>query len=94
MKIYISGKITGNPEHVSDFARAAVYLRRYTVTNIVNPTTVGSENLTWAENMRLCIGELIKCDAIYMLKNWRDSRGAKLEREIAEAIGLFIGEEQ
>lgn len=33
---------------------------------------------------------LKRCDAIYLLSNWRDSEGAKTEKELAEKIGLKI----
>ena len=30
------------------------------------------------------------CDAIYMLDNWQDSNGARVEREKAEELNLTV----
>jgi hypothetical protein len=34
-----------------------------------------------------------RCDAVYMLKGWQDSKGARAERALAEWIGLEVLEE-
>lgn len=36
------------------------------------------------------IAALKKCHAIYMLRGWQDSRGAKAEKALAEWIGLYV----
>lgn len=41
--------------------------------------------------MGLC--ELMKCDAIYLLKGWERSKGACLEKHYAKVIGLEIFEQ-
>jgi hypothetical protein len=44
--------------------------------------------------MKICIRELTSCYAIYLLPNWYQSRGAKLEARIALELGLeFTGAE-
>jgi hypothetical protein len=44
----------------------------------------------WRECMDLCLHELLRCDAIYMLNNWRQSRGARVELAVAVELGLEI----
>lgn len=45
---------------------------------------------TWKDYMRYDIKLLMDCDAIAMLPGWVNSKGAKLEFEIAHALGLNI----
>jgi len=40
--------------------------------------------------MRIDIKALVDCDAIYMLNNWRDSKGANVELNIAQGLGMEI----
>lgn len=44
--------------------------------------------------MRVCITHLMECDAIYMLKDWKQSRGARLEHFIALKLGMRIIKEK
>ena len=36
---------------------------------------------------------LMRCDGIYMLDGWQQSKGAKTERAVAEAFGLAVIDE-
>lgn len=91
--IYISGKITGVKNYREHFARAEKYLRQnYPQGNIFNPATVqfcGDEH-TWEEYMKYDIKKLVDCDTIFMLKGWKSSKGAKVEKYIAEKLGLRV----
>jgi hypothetical protein len=44
----------------------------------------------WRECMDVCLHELLRCDAIYMLNNWRTSRGARIELAVAIELNLEI----
>lgn len=92
--IYISGKITGNPDFIKDFNNAELYLKSCN-KKVINPVTVISchknyESFTWKQCMSYDIAELILCDEIFMLKNWKSSPGARIERKIAKMFGLKI----
>jgi hypothetical protein len=45
-------------------------------------------DVVWAQAMRADLRALIVCEAISLLPGWEDSRGARLEVEIARALGL------
>ena len=93
MRTYISGKITGLDieEAKKNFKEAEDQL-----TNIdlipVNPMEIVPENkdFKWEDYMLADIKELFKCEAIFMLSNWRDSKGARIERAIAYEMELTI----
>lgn len=98
LKMYISGKITGLPisEAKAKFREAEIMLRKIGV-NPVNPFTVCEEiespGTTWAEYMVKDIEALLDCEAIFMLKNWGESKGARVEYAIAQSLGLKIWHE-
>lgn len=95
MKIYISGKITGLLPEVADklFKDAE---RKLTLDGheVVNPMTIPHDHdKTWLSYMRADIKALVDCDAIYMLRNWTESKGACTEFNLAHDLGLKIIEE-
>ena len=94
LRVYISGSITKDPDYRAHFARAEEKLRRQHL-HVFNPAKLGADpNKTWAEYMRQDIRQLLTCSAIYMLKGWRKSKGARLEYRIAKALDLVIMKEQ
>ena len=86
MKIYISGKITGltKEEYVSNFLEAEKHLtgQGHEVANPVK-FVEGIDLNDYPKLMGKSIEELLNCDAIYMLNNWQDSKGAKTELNTA-----------
>ena len=98
MKIYIAGKITGltEEEYTEKFSNATLVLMDNGVT-VVNPVIICSgldESNTWKEYMDICLFNLIRCDSIYMLNNWFDSKGARVEYAVAKELGLKIMSEE
>lgn len=92
MRVYISGRITGNPRYKEQFSEAALCLSECDeVAGIVNPAVLDlDEGATWSDYMKIDIVLLTECDMIFMLKGWRRSRGARLEHKIAKALGLKV----
>lgn len=91
MKIYISGKITGiETEAIELFANAERELKEKGFETI-NPLTLNHEHdKSWHSYMKEDVKALCDCDAIYMLSNWMDSKGAIIEHAIAMYLGLKI----
>lgn len=91
MKIYISGKITGlHPRDYRGKFKAAAFRLREQGHTVVDPSRIDVYKLTYAQYMAVDTTLLGFCDAIYMLDNWEDSPGAKMEKEYAEGLGLKI----
>ena len=89
-KIYISGKITDNPNYKADFEAAELALK-IAGCQPVNPAEEHlPDGATWADYMRQDIKLLCDCDAIYMLNGWRESAGAKIEHKLARDLGMEI----
>ena len=91
-KIYISGQISGRPlEEVRAKFQAAEDKLGEQGYEVVNPTKNGLPAAALREGpMALGILHLLKCDAIYMLAGWQFSRGATLEKNIAETTGKEV----
>lgn len=91
MKIYISGKITGlHPRDYRGKFKAAAFRLREQGHTVVDPSRIDVYKLTYAQYMAVDTTLPGFCDAIYMLDNWEDSPGAKIEKEYAESLGLKI----
>ncbi len=90
MKIYISGAITGLPfnEAKNNFEAMAAIIE-HSGNEPINPFDVGlpeGEEHTWEEYMLADMPHLFAADAIYMLNNWQQSKGARIEKAIMEIL--------
>lgn len=91
-KIYISGQITGLPYKAVEqrFDDAERRLQKYGY-EVVNPLDNGlPRNSTWEQHMRADLKLLLDCDSIYLLKGFRDSKGAMIEYNLAKELHLEI----
>lgn len=89
MKVYISGRITGLPIDIvkKKFGDAEDLLLALGFIP-VNPLNNGLDHThTWEEHMTKDIEMLMPCDAVFMLDNWKLSRGARIEYNIARETG-------
>jgi len=82
-RCYISGQTTGLDiyEAYTNFVRAEAVVKKTYIP--VNPMTIHPDNLTWLQYMVLDVWELLFCKTIYLQRNWRRSKGAKIERLIS-----------
>lgn len=85
MKVYISGKITGNDKYIEEFEKVSNMLsdKGY---EVINPALVNRnlpKSTTYEEYMKMCYTMLEMADIIYFMKGYNDSKGAKLEKEYA-----------
>ena len=94
-RIYISGKITGLDitEATKKFKNAEHYLMtNYDNIEIVNPMreVPYKKEKTWEQYMLEDINLLFGCDSIFMLDNWKNSKGARIEYNIAKEMSKTI----
>jgi hypothetical protein len=95
-KCYIAGKITGMDisESKKQFAQAQAALEELGY-DTVNPhalcadiDSLPEEQRAWGNYMSRCLAALALCSHIYMLPNWVDSKGAKVEHAAALGMGI------
>jgi RNA polymerase sigma factor (sigma-70 family) len=92
MLVYISGPMRGKLDlNKAAFEQAENYIISLGHTP-VNPHNLTKDliNPSVEECLKVDIKNLLSCDAIHMLDGWKGSKGAKLEYDIAKAIGLKV----
>ena len=77
MKVYLAGKITGDPNYREKFAAGVT---------VISPA-VTPEGLKKADYMRICFAMLESADTAVFLPDWEDSPGAQLEKHWCEYVG-------
>lgn len=89
MKVYISGKITGIEEEASLLFKKTEEELNLKGFIAVNPMVLPL-GYPWEYYMKEGIKLLMDCDYIYMLPNWIDSKGSKIEHDLAKKLNLKI----
>lgn len=85
MRIYLAGKIAGDPGYREKFQKAQERLERDGVT-VLNPAN-NPEGLSKADYMRLSFAMIDAADEVTFLPDAEESPGAQLERRYCEYIG-------
>lgn len=91
-KIYLCGAISGlNPVRCRALFQIA---QNKIATNwrlVMNPFDNGlDEEASWEEHMRADIKMLMGCDALYVVNDISNSKGAKIELNLARALGIKV----
>ena len=92
--IYIAGPMTGIVDHNFPAFHAAAKKLRAQGYAVFNPAEINADAVDvirpWSWYMRKDLAELVKCEAIYLLPGWENSKGATLEMHVAERLGMTI----
>ncbi len=90
-KIYLSGPMSGLPESNYPAFNAAAEKLRDMGYLVENPAECGLPAAsTWSDFMRAALIQMMSCDVIVMLPNWRKSKGAGIEHNLALQLGIEI----
>jgi len=86
-KVYISGAITGLPveEYTYNFEQAE-FILTLAGLKAVSPLKLWHPFKFYYGYLLIDLIALCFCDYIYFLNNWESSRGARIERKIAEFL--------
>jgi hypothetical protein len=83
--------MTGLPEFNYPLFNAVAKRLRELGHEVLNPAENSTPPCgTWAGYMRMALVQLVQCECIVLLPGWAESRGALLERSIAQALGIDI----
>lgn len=89
MKIYISGKISGQEKRAArQFSKAEKEILK-TGHQPINPMKLNqNHDGSWESYMKECIKALCDADILVFLSGWERSKGAQLELRIATELGI------
>jgi nucleoside 2-deoxyribosyltransferase len=88
-RIYIAGKITGDPDYQAKFAHAARVIE--ILGHIpVSPAVLPPVGFSWESYINMTTAMLDECDSVCLLPDWRESRGAMYEYGRAVATGKAV----
>lgn len=88
-KIYIAGPMTGLPESNYPAFNAAAAKLRALGHEVQNPAENPKRD-SWADYMRLGVAQLVQCDCIVLLPGWSESKGALIERQLAQVLQMDV----
>lgn len=91
-KVYISLPITGedyNNKRNHAYV-VAVNLEQKDYEAVTPFDAVPSLSTPYNEAMGRCVSALLECDAIYLCKNWQNSKGCMAELQVALVYGKEV----
>lgn len=89
-RIYIAGPMTGIAElNRQAFERAANQLRAMGHDPVI-PGDLHPPDTPYNKALRNAIRALLECDSYTLLDGWGNSHGARLENQIAIALGMEL----
>ena len=94
--IYLAGKVTGEPfdEVEVKFRHWAMILAAQHKCFVFDPVKYVVQNSfqdrSWQFIMKKCINKMMACDEIHLMPDWRDSKGAVIEHDLAQDIGMKV----
>ena len=87
--IYISGKISGMEDEARKLFSVAKDKLKTEGYEPVSPFDLRHQHDgEWSSFMRVDIKALMECDGVYFLPNWKESKGALIEHDLADKMGM------
>lgn len=90
MILYVVGPVTGrdnlNREAFAEAARALTDAGHFPSL----PHRNVPPDAPWADAMRLSIRAMLRCEGVARLPDWRSSKGARIESQLARWIGMPV----
>ena len=89
MRIYLAGKVAGEPNYREIFSEAAEKLRMEG-HEVYNPAAANQEGREVSDIMAHHLPQLCYSEAVALLPNWKTSGGSAVECHLAQYLGKEI----
>lgn len=90
LSVYVVGPVTGiEGLNRDEFERVRGELARAGYAARI-PHDYVPRSYGWEAAMRASIAAMLRCDGVALLDGWQASRGAKAERDVAQAVGIPV----
>lgn len=90
MKIYLSGPMTGIPDHNRPAFEVAAGKLRAAGYEVFNPGEHDLGEASWEDYLRRDLRVVLDVDGVALLPGWFSSRGARLEVHVARALSVPV----
>lgn len=89
-RIYIAGPMSGLPDFNYPAFHAAAKAWRAAGWTVLNPAEnfEGHQGMPYADYIRKDLADLMTCDSIAFLPGWANSKGARLEKHVADVLEM------
>lgn len=86
MKVYIAGKVTGleNSDIFKKFHESGKQFKKNGHLVMSPAVLILNEGFEHSDYMHICFAMIDVCDAVYMQKDWQQSKGARMELRYAK----------
>lgn len=89
MKLYLSGPMSGYPDHNFPAFKEWAWKLRGMGYYVTDPSDWEIDpDESWEECLRRDLRDMLRCDALALLHDWKRSRGACLEVHVARELGM------
>ncbi|QGH74541.1 deoxycytidylate deaminase [Arthrobacter phage Kuleana] len=88
--LYLAGPMTGLPDFNYPAFNSAAGRLRAAGFEVLNPADNKPEIPDWVGYMREALGQLVRADAVAVLPGYADSRGARLETQLAVELEMSV----
>lgn len=93
MLLYVAGPMTGIEEFNFPAFRAATAQLEAAGFDVLDPSRHGGSGgpgYDWRDYMRLGLRDVLDADGVAVLPRWTKSRGANLEVQVAQTLGMPV----
>ena len=90
-KVYISGPMTGFEEFNYPLFNSIESRLTKKGIKVCNPAKIKNQDLNkWKECMKKDLHKMLTCDYVFLLPGWECSKGASIEKKLADDLGFVI----
>lgn len=91
MRLYIAGRIANEPDYIAKFKRACAEVEQLGFTAI-SPCDIHDKciHTAWEQWMVCDLHTMLDCHGVYALRDWKCSKGATIEVQLAMRLGKEI----